>query len=450
MLEKNQIYSELGRDVWNYSKSNIKKIATSLFGCVVSVTNDFLEFNELNELLYRMDKKSFSRFQQPIIGDMHFLSPGTSYVIFKKTFIIKVTTDMLNEGREKLTCEIFGPDAKKIQRYLLKKISNTWSNNDGHITVQMRRGLYNQTVCNEFKNIVLTPENQRKIIKGLYDWKHNKSYYEDHHITYKLGILLYGKPGTGKSSIIRAIATTLNAPVYNFDTFDAIDSYYGISELHRINKNRPIVVILEDVDFAFGKRNSIKDQSRDFFEARHKSSMENKNQQILFQILDGLFSLDNVIYVATTNHIENLDEGFTRPGRFDIQIELDYFSKEQAEYFWKSVCNLDLKYLEKLNLEYPIQPALLQGYALQFVNTGNLNQNPSIQHSQKDHARKHVYQGPYPRSVKVKDVSAIAGMFEAHNRIRSEYLKRAEKLTKDLNDAVGVISPLTFDIVEEG
>ena len=102
----------------------------------------------------------------------------------------------------------------------------------------------------------------------------------------------------------------------------------------------------------------------------------NKNQNLMFQILDGMYSTEETIYIATTNHIERIDPAMIRHGRFDIQEELKPFDEERSikflklfglnENFFKS--NIEGKY------DMPIQPSKLQAIIMedranQLINT---------------------------------------------------------------------------------
>ena len=91
----------------------------------------------------------------------------------------------------------------------------------------------------------------------------------------------------------------------------------------------------------------------------------NDNQRALFQLLDGVFSTDNTIYVATTNYIDRLDSALIRYGRFDIQEELKYFDYEHAlEFVGMFGYGEDL--LTEIDIQYPVQPAYLQSRIMDY------------------------------------------------------------------------------------
>lgn len=75
--------------------------------------------------------------------------------------------------------------------------------------------------------------------------------------------------------------------------------------------------------------------------------------------MDGIYSVENVIYIATTNYIDRLDKGLIRPGRFDIQLEIPLFDKALALKMCQKF-GYGEELLDYLAVEYPIQPAKLQ------------------------------------------------------------------------------------------
>jgi hypothetical protein len=86
-----------------------------------------------------------------------------------------------------------------------------------------------------------------------------------------------------------------------------------------------------------------------------------ESQNLVFQMLDGNYSTDDTIYIATTNHIERLDKALIRYGRFDIQEEIKCFDKELTMKFLNQFGygeGFFNKYLTDDDL--PIQPAKLQ------------------------------------------------------------------------------------------
>ena len=133
-------------------------------------------------------------------------------------------------------------------------------------------------------------------------WK-KAELYKSYKLMHKRGILLYGDPGCGKSGILQLcmihIIRELSGIVINIKNEDSIKAYIEmVPKLRQIEPDRPLVVMIEDIDSVAGD--------------------SNYSTSVLLNILDGIKQIENVVYIATTNYPEKLEERITnRPSRFD-------------------------------------------------------------------------------------------------------------------------------------
>lgn len=138
--------------------------------------------------------------------------------------------------------------------------------------------------------------------------------YKKYNLMHKRGILLYGDPGCGKSGILQLcmkhIIEDLSGIVVNLKDEDSIKAYAeSVPKLRQIEPSRPLVVIIEDIDGITG-------------DSSYSTS-------VLLNILDGIKQIENVVYIATTNYPEKLEERITnRPSRFDRRY---YIAPPSAE-----------------------------------------------------------------------------------------------------------------------
>ncbi len=132
------------------------------------------------------------------------------------------------------------------------------------------------------------------------------------------GVLLYGKPGTGKTLIAKAIAGEADVPFISMSGSEFIEMFAGLGAsrvrklFDKARKLAPCIVFIDEIDAIGSRRTS-------------NSGAETENNQTLNQLLvemDGFSSEETIIVLAATNRPEMLDKALLRPGRFDRQITI--------------------------------------------------------------------------------------------------------------------------------
>ena len=158
--------------------------------------------------------------------------------------------------------------------------------------------------------------------------------YKKYNYIHKRGILMYGEPGCGKSGIIQLISQQLiekDGIVLNVKDEEDVDRFTSfIATFRKVEPNRPLVVLLEDIDSLAGENR--------FQTAR------------LLNILDGVKQIDGVVYIATTNYPEKLQERITnRPSRFDRRYQVELPNEEIRRAYINHKLNEDD--LKNVNIE---------------------------------------------------------------------------------------------------
>ena len=132
------------------------------------------------------------------------------------------------------------------------------------------------------------------------------------------GVLLYGKPGTGKTLIAKAIAGEADVPFISMSGSEFIEMFAGLGAsrvrklFDKARKLSPCIVFIDEIDAIGARRSS-------------NSGAETENNQTLNQLLvemDGFATDETIIVLAATNRPEMLDKALLRPGRFDRQITI--------------------------------------------------------------------------------------------------------------------------------
>jgi len=174
------------------------------------------------------------------------------------------------------------------------------------------------------------------------------------YANYNIGIMLEGPPGTGKTLLVKVIANHFKRHIVNVN-LSKIPTATAFSKLIGVLKND--VIVLDEFDCIQGalKRDGITDDKISQLEERrrelilargeHNGSIiadeikkideeilkesDKINLYTILTTLDGVCEQRGRVIIACTNHLEKIDPALMRPGRFDLVIKLDFFTREE-------------------------------------------------------------------------------------------------------------------------
>lgn len=243
-----------------------------------------------------------------------------------------------------------------------------WSSMDGNIVPvsntfgRLERGYYSIHFSNqigmyftkdkvELNKLYRLPNSATDLILNDISkfWK-SEEIYKKYQRVFRRNYLLYSAPGTGKTSLINLMCEELineyDGIVFSLSTEEQIEAFPdAVKRIRKIEPDRKIIAIIEDIDsFTQGS---------------------NRLNTLLLNILDGNLKLSGLVTIATTNHIEYLEERYTnRPSRFDRVVEFPLPNAESRKIFIeKTVLPEDLK---KINIDEWVEKT--EGFTIDHLN----------------------------------------------------------------------------------
>ena len=374
---------------YNYSKEDISNMHSSLGYLEPSESTYNINFKPFTD---SNDKFKDKEILLDIIVDMYDKGPDGQHTVNESHY--KLYSDNMI-----ILTEFINKCIKEYDEHLeqLTTVTKYYSIYQGEDVTKYREREENTyltfplIVSKTFDNIFL-PE-KKKLLDDLNFFLNNKQWFINKGIQYSFGILLKGEPGTGKTSVIKAIAKYTNRHIIDVP-LNKVKTMKELLNIFKENSNGMIystneneykkiprsncILVFEDIDCVSdlvlsrefkkeinnymdnkktktdkdGKDNKddktdiktdyVKIDTDDDNNIFKKVVMKDKQSDItlssLLNVIDGILESNGIIYIITTNFPEKIDKALLRPGRINFTIDFkksDYKTiKEMLEYFY--------------------------------------------------------------------------------------------------------------------
>lgn len=240
-------------------------------------------------------------------------------------FVITVT--MFGRKRERLQSLVdefsYILDRSKIQIYRFRSGDGCWISNS-------------HALKRDMKSVIVDKRIKDKLIADIKAFYAEQAWYRERGLPWKKTFIFHGLPGTGKTSLVRAIASVFDLSIATIDLNSVSDNGLA-SALSTLPNN--CLLLMEDFDSCpavlcrKGMRWLNGQAEFEAIESSRQTWQKAVTLSGVLNALDGVVGIDGVITVMTTNVIDDIDPAIRRKGRTDHEIEFGKLThKEVVEY----------------------------------------------------------------------------------------------------------------------
>jgi hypothetical protein len=194
--------------------------------------------------------------------------------------------------------------------------------------------LFFKRVVLDTKSILILPDSPLpKLLDEVNKFWSESSKYEKFKLPHKRGMLLHGKPGSGKtSSILKICEDSIkhNSLVIICNYFDDIQKLQ-IQKIREIEPDRPLVIVLEQLEVCL-------------FEEGGHINVD------LLNFIDGTSDINHVLFLASTTNLDFIPDTIKkRPSRFDLKVEIALPNSSDREFYFTNM--IPEKEFKKIDLQ---------------------------------------------------------------------------------------------------
>ena len=178
------------------------------------------------------------------------------------------------------------------------------------------------------ESVVLPEAQKAEIVGDLSKFLDDEQEYVRLDLPWHRGYLLHGPPGTGKTSLVKALANEFKQDLWYVPLGDLKEEASLLNLLAEVSPRS--IVLLEDADTIRLTHDRAKDGGGDSAEGGGRLSLSS-----LLNALDGVATPHGLVFFITTNHFEKLDPALVRAGRMDRIEELAYPGPAEASALFR-------------------------------------------------------------------------------------------------------------------
>jgi chaperone BCS1 len=205
------------------------------------------------------------------------------------------------------------------------------------------------------ESVVMRSEQRDRIVRDIQTFLGSREWYRTRGVPYRRGLLFYGPPGCGKTSLVIALASHFCRPVYALNLGSVTNDEALIEAITTVPESA--ILLIEDIDAALAqKRAPVQASTPD-----SKEEPAGVTLSALLNAIDGVFSRDGRILIMTTNHPEKLDPALRRPGRVDRAELIGEIEQQEVAAMCEQFGNASALSLVRT----PIAPAEVQRILLE-------------------------------------------------------------------------------------
>ena len=251
-----------------------------------------------------------------------------------------------HDAPEKFESMKIRTDSPVIFHHFYRESDNFLENNEQddsklHVYVMTKYGewtRYNKIPSRTLETIYFDEKMKQKMRADITDFLKKEKEYDEFGIPYKKNYLLTGIPGSGKTSIIKAMCKEIGYNLCIFSINHDTDNNTALAAFRDIPPKS--VLLFEDIDCLFEKRTGT---------TENKSTFTFSN---LLNLLDGVFFRKGLISFITTNHPESLDHALLRQGRTDMIIHMNYPKKVDVKHLFRDMMRKEGMTADEIDREF--------------------------------------------------------------------------------------------------